>query len=214
MSTSVVYSPKYCKFSKCSLMVSTRRRSREGNSDDPAFLALPTSLRRRIDEAFDTPATRNRTPNKDDVTPGGFIIDDAECGGSTINDDGPGGFLIPQDNDILSDADSYITLSSIPDALHSLGLETDDEVLAVFRSAATGWGARSTDAQGVCRKDWRAICAVLLGDQDGMEAGEDIEIEKGSGSEGDEYEMSDVSSEPEEESSEEYEDNGSIHKSR
>lgn len=199
-------------------MVSTKRRAREGDSDDPVFLALPLSLRRQIDDAFDTSASRNsqRTPIAgDDILAGGFIIDDAECGGSSDDIDGPGGF-VPEDNDIDSEADSYVPLSSIPDALQPLGLETDDEVLAVFRNAATGWGAWSTDAQGVCKKDWRAVCAVLLGDQ-GAEAGEsgkeNIEIDEGSGSEGDEYEVSEPSSEPEEESAEEYEDDGIVRNS-
>ena len=201
-------------------MVSTRRRMREGDSDDPAFLALPPGLRRQIDEVFDTSASRKsqRTPhlNGDDIPAGGFIIDDAECGGSSIDDEGPGGFLVP--NDIDGNGDPYIALSSIPDALCLLGLETDDEVLGVFRNAATGWGARSEDAQGVCRKDWRAVCAVLLGDQEGMKARtpgkENIEVDGDSGSEGDEYEMSELSSESAEESGEEFEDNGHIHKFR
>jgi len=200
-------------------MVSTRRRTREGDSDDPAFLALPPGFRRQIDEVFDTSASRKsrRTPhNGDDIPAGGFVIDDAECGGSSIDDEGPGGFLVP--NDIDGDADSYVALSSIPNALCLLGLEADDEVLAVFRNAATGWGVRSEDAQGVCRKDWRAVCAVLLGDQEGMEAEtpgkENIEIDEDSGSEGDEYEMSELSNESEEESSEEFKDNGQFHKSR
>ncbi|KAI6047886.1 hypothetical protein EDC04DRAFT_31397 [Pisolithus marmoratus] len=113
-------------------------------------------------------------------------------------------------SDIPGD-DFYIPLSSIPRTLGLLDLGSDDEILDVFRNAASGWGARNTDDEGVNRKDWRAVCAVLLEGQDGAAlggAGEETEVVEveDSGSEGEEYQMSVLSSE-QEESSDEYYDN-------
>lgn len=75
---------------------------------------------------------------------------------------GNGGFVV--DN---------ISLSTIPDALQLLDLQPDDkEVLAVFRNAASGWGAKNDQEGLVSRKDWRAVCAVLL---EGRGEEEDLE---------------------------------------
>ena len=67
-----------------------------------------------------------------------------------------------------------IPLSVIPRALEILDLPPDDEdVLTVLRNAASGWnsGARRNEGHDVLadeggvvsRKDWRAVCAALLG---------------------------------------------------
>lgn len=77
-----------------------------------------------------------------------------------------------------------IPLEDVSRALQILGLPPDDEqVLAVFRNAASGWTASSSsDAQvtrksWVSRDDWRAVCAVLLeqvNNGNGDEPGSDI----------------------------------------
>lgn len=203
-------------------MVSTRQRSHcHDDADDPAFLALPARLRRRVDEAFDASAVpRKPTPvrqNNDELAaPGGFIIDDVDSAAAHAEEE-PGGFFIDSESSTsrvhgsdISGDDFYVPLSSIPGTLHLLDLESDDEILGVFRNAAGGWGARNTDIEGVNRKDWRAVCAVLLEGQDGnsprSEEAEVVEVEGESGSEGDEYQISVLSSD-QEESSDEYQDN-------
>lgn len=199
-------------------MVSTRQRSRrQDDEDDPAFSTLPAGLRHSIDEAFDTCAVPRKqafTQQNDNEldAPGGFIIDSATVHAG----EEPGGFLVVsesstsrvQGSDVPGD-DFYIPLPSIPRTLRLLDLESDDEVLGVFRNAASGWGAGNADNEGVNRKDWRAICATLLEGQEGIALGSEetgvVEMEEDSGSEGDEYQMSVLSSE-QEESSDEYHD--------
>ena len=62
----------------------------------------------------------------------------------------------------------YTYLLTILSALQLLDLPPDDEqVLAVFPNAASGWGGsdRNTadeDALGVLRKDFFAVCAILF----------------------------------------------------
>jgi hypothetical protein len=75
-----------------------------------------------------------------------------------------GGFIIE------SQPQSQIPLSAIPSALQYLDLPPDDEqVLSVFRNAASGWISSSNDVvdgktgEGmVSRNDWRSVCAVLF----------------------------------------------------
>ncbi|GJE91152.1 hypothetical protein PsYK624_073010 [Phanerochaete sordida] len=139
------------------------------------------------------------------ATPGGFIPDDGLSGGGFVNDFGGGGFLpdegpsgggfLPEpsraDSGADEDADEdgasadAMPFSAIPSALQALDLQPDDEdVLAVFRNAATGWenkgGAQDDDDAHllVGRKDWRAVCAALLdvGVRDGDEDG-DVEMD-------------------------------------
>ncbi|KAA1473048.1 hypothetical protein DENSPDRAFT_839470 [Dentipellis sp. KUC8613] len=216
---------------------------------DEAFFALPSSLRVKIDRAFDraagssrtstsvraprtttttTTSTKSNTPaaggfllpeempggGVQDAAPGGFIpaaaaggfllddepaaggfmVDDPPAAGGFVVDDAPaaGGFVL-SDNDDGQDQDedgsgtrgkgpTHISFARIPAALQSLDLPPDDEeVLAVFRNAASGWpnrpgrgrregrsGAEGAGGDGegteeiVSRKDWRAVCAVLL----------------------------------------------------
>ncbi|KAG6330615.1 hypothetical protein ID866_8475 [Astraeus odoratus] len=176
----------------------------------------PIGLRRRIDEAFEATATASKRDNEEVCTPGGFIVDGAES--TSLYDEEPGGFLVPEEGEPSHVRDStavesYIPLTSVPHALSLLSLEPDDEVLAVFRNAATGWGARTADSEGVNRKDWRAVCAVLLEDRNGpgerAPENADFEMDEDSGSEGDEYELSSLSSEQGEGSSDEYKTGGS-----
>lgn len=133
--------------------------------DDPGFTALSTRLRRRIDNAFDTIAGHasnmsnySRGKHKltqssafaEDTSPGGFLVEDAE----DFNEYEVGTISIP--------------LSSVPAALHLLGLPPDDEeVINVFRNAVSGWGASLDGSSNVSRNDWRAICAALLEAEDG-----------------------------------------------
>ena len=138
--------------------------------DDPGFIALSTRLRRRIDNAFDITAGHasnysrekhkltqsNGFATTEDISPGGFLVEDAE------------GFLLNEDGTVS------IPLSSIPAALHLLGLSPDDEeVIAVFRNAASGWGASLDRSSSVSRKDWRAVCAALLEAEDGGGSNDD-----------------------------------------
>ncbi|EIW77164.1 hypothetical protein CONPUDRAFT_129361 [Coniophora puteana RWD-64-598 SS2] len=163
---------------------------------DPAFTALPRSLQRRIDSAYDTTLTsladdkpaRKRRKITQDIEPGGFIpedtgggfiVDEPAPGGFIVEDDAPGGFIVDDDDeDATPDSDSgdvtpsHLPLSLIPSALQILDLPADDEeVLAVFSNAASGWGAEhGASEEGVSKKDWRSVCAVLL-EQDGDEEG-------------------------------------------
>ncbi|KAH9933295.1 uncharacterized protein B0H18DRAFT_1115308 [Fomitopsis serialis] len=163
----------------------------------------PSRKRRRLAPHSDS---INVAPSSE---PGGFVLDEAEPGGFLPEgDDQPGGYL-PDGNDqpggflvdtpmhedsasnhaastqhigtTDSEEDAKIPLSHIPHALQLLDLQPDDEdVLAVFRHAASGWEdkthARSrqdiSDEQFVSRKDWRAVCATLLGgDEDDADTG-------------------------------------------
>ncbi|KAI5997958.1 hypothetical protein EDD15DRAFT_2242771 [Pisolithus albus] len=110
----------------------------------------------------------------------------------------------PQNDNELAAAGGFI--------VDSATVHEDEEpggFLVVFRNAASGWGAGNAGNDGVNRKDWRAICATLLEGEEGIALGSEetgvVEVEEDSGSEGDEYQMSVLSSE-QEESSEEYHD--------
>ncbi|KAJ7605906.1 hypothetical protein FB45DRAFT_848483 [Roridomyces roridus] len=110
------------------------------------FSALPLHLQRRIDKAFDH-----------------------ACVGPSESESHGGGFIPASPS---PDA-SRIPLSSIPAALQLLDLPPDDEqVLTVFKNAASGWQASSNDVEMdggteedslyVSRDDWRSVLAVLL----------------------------------------------------
>ena len=83
---------------------------------------------------------------------------------------------------------SRIPLYLLPGILTSLGLAADDDVLAVFRASASGWAEGENDdadavksarrrtqmdtlgeenAAGVELKDFRAVCAALMGPDEG-----------------------------------------------
>jgi hypothetical protein len=158
---------------------------------DLSFAALPRSMRRRIDQAFNS-ATKEDKPSLAEsdsnghglrgsvVKPemGGFILD-SEQGGGFIPDE-PGGGFVTGDIDMRKherdsspdDDDAHIPLAAIPTALQILDLPPDDEqVLAVFKNAASGWNdlrsARSSRdnvdiTEVVSRRDWRAVCAILV----------------------------------------------------
>ncbi|KAI0788781.1 hypothetical protein C8Q75DRAFT_793569 [Abortiporus biennis] len=118
---------------------------------------------------------------------GGFIIDEPQAAGGFIPSNDPSRQTTPdeeeEDTAVYQEEHSLIPLSQIPTALQLLDLQPDDEdVLAVFRNAASGWGDRrrgkpvgeSEEEQYVSRKDWRAVCAALLDTGE-----EDQELEEG-----------------------------------
>ncbi|THV08234.1 hypothetical protein K435DRAFT_771788 [Dendrothele bispora CBS 962.96] len=132
-------------------------------------------------------------------TGAGFMIEDTtpslvDNGGGFLVDDAVGGDgLIPEDQEETSSTalriTDYIPFSSVPSALQFLDLPPDDDqVLSVFKNAASGWnddhpkssrsrGSRfamdvdSEDSEKVgmiSREDWRAVCAILLEQQSGF----------------------------------------------
>ena len=126
-------------------------------ADEEDFNRLPPSVAAKIDYAFDQALAsdehsdeRLEVTGTEDFGAGGFIIED-ESGPSTSNT----GLNLP--------------LRLIPTALDLLGLPPDDqEVLDVLHNAAGGWGSGNSKEQGVSRRDWRAVCAVLMPTTDGM----------------------------------------------
>ncbi|KAF8445650.1 hypothetical protein L210DRAFT_3528105 [Boletus edulis BED1] len=99
------------------------------SSDDLSFVVLPARLRHRIDDAFDFVIA---TQSKPGIPVGGFIVEDP--GPSQYE---AGGFIIEE----LASTQSHIPLSEIPRALNLLDLSPDDDIMGVFKNAATGWGA-------------------------------------------------------------------------
>jgi hypothetical protein len=180
-------------------------------SHSRGFSDLPAHLRRRIDRAFEAaaaatlpdsqpPPKRRKVASAATSTSrqpaGGFIVDDDPGGGFVLEDAGdPGG--------ASGTRATHIALSRIPATLQLLDLQPDDEeVLSVFRNAASGWAlplhvnglppARGEEEEEVVgREDWRAVCAVLLEDRGGsLGAGGDddaLDAESDSGSDGDVY---------------------------
>jgi len=121
---------------------------------------LMSSLRSRIDDAFHRALAGDISPHQ------------------------PGGFLLPSHPAVVQQS-SYIPLSRIPHALQLLDLPPDDDqVLTVFRNAASGWeddrpSSKRTDVtEGrVSLEDWRAVCDALMDD-----GGHDEDEQEGSAS--------------------------------
>lgn len=144
---------------------------------DDSVSSLPPHILRVVDCAFDkaisesrseTPSERPRKRQRtlEDATPGGFVVDDEPPPPD-------GGFLVDESDDATAAGDvnveTHIPLSLIPRALQLLDLPPNDqEVLEVFTNAASGWEGQSVSVSGelgeqaVSRRDWRAVCAVLL----------------------------------------------------
>ena len=171
---------------------------------DPTFRSLALNVRSRIDNAFYSALPKIGVPDRGSTydAPGGFLLDDDHSMA--------GGFLPPSPPAVVqqgghesgeSEEPSHIPLSRIPYALQLLDLPPDDEdVLAVFRNAATGWGddhhssrrTRRHDAmvtgeenevveEHVSLKDWRAVCAALMDDGgyiEGAKEGDAIDEEE------------------------------------
>jgi len=172
--------------------------------------------------------------------PGGFIVDD-EPGGFIVDDPTPGGLVVDDeqsghaaDDDVDEEDPSsaridQIPLALIPDALQSLDLQPDDEdILSVFRNAASGWSAPGKpvstreidDEQYVNRRDWRAVCAALLDTGDVVDeeeersTGRDVDMDAPDSGEdsGSEHEYQDESTDLSElsDSGDEYHEGGFI----
>ncbi|THH09568.1 hypothetical protein EW145_g1913 [Phellinidium pouzarii] len=152
------------------------------NADDTT-VTLPRRYIQLIDRAFnravtesetETAATRegkrphkrrsNGTRNSNIQTSSGeYIFDEQESNGGFIPEDG--------DKHRGFGEITHIPLSAIPRALQLLDLPPDDaEVLNVFANAASGWRVptdQDDDRPGsheavVSRRDWHAVCAVIL----------------------------------------------------
>ena len=146
------------------------------NTDvDEAVSSLPPHVLQFIDRAFDkaiseslpepvTGRPRKRQRIIEDA-PGGFIVDDDEAVPA-------GGFIVDESEDTMAidtGTATHIPLSLIPRALQLLDLPPhDQEVLDVFANAASGWEGQTdfnsdgSEERAVSRKDWRAVCAVLV----------------------------------------------------
>ncbi|ORX33991.1 hypothetical protein BD324DRAFT_605359 [Kockovaella imperatae] len=114
--------------------------------------------------------------NEDD---GGFVVDDDE------DDDMKGGFVQELSRAEPVGPIDRLPLYILPGILTSLGLPADEDVLEVFRSSASGWeeaNARerknADDKQeggGVELKDFRAVCAALMGNEGDGQNDEDLQ---------------------------------------
>ncbi|KAJ3517528.1 hypothetical protein NLJ89_g446 [Agrocybe chaxingu] len=194
------------------------------SSSESLFFTLPKHVQRAIDEAFDATIKPNQVSKANRRTPtstsnnaalggGGFLIEEPVSGG---------GFLVEDDNEDGSNAEdvlAQIPLELIPAALQRLDLPPDDDdVLAVFKNAASGWtsssirpsqGSSSHEETYVSRSDWRSVCAVLLENnpkEDDAERGVPMDEDDDDGA-SDEYIEEQLSSEEDlsgEASSEEY----------
>ncbi|KAF8962328.1 hypothetical protein BDZ97DRAFT_1663049 [Flammula alnicola] len=151
------------------------------DSSDSLFHTLPEHIQRLIDEAFTTAINPNSPP-------GSFKTRKASSDSHAIPHSsyaGGGGFLVEEPSEptgggfLVEDeapeheeqAPSQISLDLIPSALQRLDLPPDDdEVLSVFKNAASGWSSSSIHPSAeldpqtryVSRDDWRSVCAVLL----------------------------------------------------
>lgn len=145
---------------------------------------------------------------------GGFLVDDPQPGGFVVDETQAGGFVVNSGSDDGQEAEeqervSKMPFSLLPAALQLLDLQPDDEdVLGVFRNAASGWDNKDASASPselfVDRRDWRAVCTALLepaaaedddDDDDGDNREKDVEMddatrqadEESSSGSGDEY---------------------------
>ena len=130
----------------------------------------------------------------DEMGGGGFLPDDEDdnAGSSIANDDADmGGFSTRDESSTrpTSPQPARIPLRVIPGLLGALGLPMDDDVLAVFKASASGWDNEGEEAPSrrrkrgdeertggsVSRRDFRAVCAALMGPDDGEDEGDDAE---------------------------------------
>jgi hypothetical protein len=134
------------------------------------FNSLPPQLQHRIDHAFDQ-IVQLQSGNHTERSLNRKVL--PLQANDTYNPRLGGGFLVegynldPAIDDQVSP--SQVPLTSIPSALRTLDLPSDDEqILSVFRSAASGWTSSFNNVlygmtdEMVSRDDWRSVCAVLL----------------------------------------------------
>jgi hypothetical protein len=141
------------------------------------FSSLPRRVQRAIDDAFETSVSPSRPSKR-----------------RKISIEPSGGGFVAEPSSASSPAD-HIPLDVIPSALQRLDLPPDDEeVLSVFRNAASGWApsesqtASNVETRYISLEDWRAVCAVLLENrplEDGQEHLNNDELDVGNSS--DEY---------------------------
>ncbi len=113
---------------------------------------------------------------------GGFVPDEEEDEGRMETSIGGGGGGFVADEQDISPAPSpslrsLLPLTSLPSAINSLGLEWDEDVLAVFQSQSTD------QSDGATKRDFRAVCAAMM----------EVEADDGEDEQGDEMNMSDDS---------------------
>ncbi|KAG8219565.1 hypothetical protein J3R82DRAFT_516 [Butyriboletus roseoflavus] len=182
------------------------------NEDDPSFLALSAHLRHRVDSALDSIVSSGAQlqQSRFEASSGGFIVEESASGPSQSSAEyEAGGFIVEDFPSSSSDGRSHIPLSEIPRALDLLDLFPDEDIMGVFKNAATGWGAQNARNDGVSRKDWRAVCAALLEGEhiEGSDKeSEDVEMGVDSGPDSDEYQTEELSGDTDEASSDEYEE--------
>lgn len=140
-------------------------------SSDPTFNALPAHIQRRIDRAFISTARSEIKPHQNVQLESSKNVSNLELGGGFIVEgDVGGGFVVEDTPADGAETVTHIPMSSIPTALQHLDLPPDDEqVLSVFRNAASGWSSASNElgdgdaGEGaVSLEDWRTVCAVLF----------------------------------------------------
>ncbi|KAF5383439.1 hypothetical protein D9757_006080 [Collybiopsis confluens] len=179
--------PEYLQRRIDSAFFSTIRTAAISHINDGARSSEPPTKRQRLNSE-DIPAAGGGgfVVEEDDHTGGGgggFILDDQnlDSGAGFLIDNAPGndsngggGFLIEEsdmaiDPDSASEENARMPLSFVPRALQLLELDTEDQqVLAVFQNAASGWdrnvstAATDVDALTVTLRDWRAVCSILL----------------------------------------------------
>lgn len=134
-------------------------------------------ISRKVDRVFDLLASnkdhdtgrlrKKRRLDSGAAQPGGFVVDDDTLGGFIVDDIQPSSDASepPEETDTIQ-------FNKIPDALQLLDLPPDDaEVLSVFRNAASGWSGGNAEEIAetamVTRNDFRSVCLVLLGGEDG-----------------------------------------------
>lgn len=130
---------------------------------------------------------------------GGFVPDGDDGGGGFMpDDDDAGGGFMPEDSNDDDDQpkastttsttrqeDTRLPFRSLPGVLSSLNLPSDEDVLGVFRASAAGWGEGGDEVidLSVGLKDFRAVCAALMGPDEGGDEEEDDDRGLSSGDE-------------------------------
>lgn len=145
---------------------------------DADFLALSSEQRRKVDAAFDrglqevyqqrpgeaTSKRRKVQQDDDDATGGGSMVEEEE-----------------EEQGVQQRGGSRLPFSHLPAIMASIDLPWDDEVLGVFRSVASlpgdeGQGRQSESlGEHTSRRDFRAVCAALMGPADESEEQEEEE---------------------------------------
>jgi hypothetical protein len=185
--------------------------------------AAGTSLSKAVGEDVEDAGMDGGFVRAENGGGGGFVVDEEE-GGGFVSEGGGGGFMpeeegvggfLPENDDagggflpevpvsktkatlpfLSSDIDTKLPLHRLPALLSSLGLPSDEDVLAVFRASATGWdedsGKKRRDMEeelGVELKDFRAVCAALMGpEEEGVDGMAEDQGDESEGSGDDAY---------------------------